>query len=190
MDRLPTVLDIRDDLRAAREASDRDVEDDVEAVVGRLEEYAERDAGDREGLLDDIDNHLLRLQEQASDDRAAERFQAARNRIRLFRDSVAGQAGGPIIIDTSLTGVDSETGRELDELHGAEATVRATVVNEGGAGDVLVEAGFYDADSNQVESAESNRFGMGAGEQQTVKLDTSVPENADYYTAVARRVGE
>ena len=190
MDRLPTVLDIRDDLRAARESSNRDVEDDVEAVVGRLKEYADRDVGDREGLLDDIDNHLLRLQEQASDDESAERFQAARNRIHVFRDSIAGQSGGPVIIDTRLREVDSKTGRELDDLRGAEATVRATVINEGGAGDVLVEAGFYNADSDRIESAESNRFGMDAGEQQTVALDASVPEDTDYYTTVARRVGE
>ena len=190
MDRLPTVLDVRDDLRAARDASDRDVDDDVEAVVGRLEEYADRDIGDREGLLDDVDNHLLRLQEQASDDTAAERFQAARNRIHVFRGSLAGQAGGPVVLDAHLTEVDSEDERGLDELRGAEATVRATVVNEGDAGDVLVETGFYDADSEQIEATESNRFAMDAGEQQTVTLETSVPEDTDYYTAVARRVGE
>ena len=190
MDRLPTVLDIRDDLYAARESSDRDVEGDVEAVVGRLEEYAERDRGDREGLLDDIDNHLLRLQEQASDDGAAERFGAARNRIHLFRDSLAGQTGGPVVMDAHLTAVHSEDEQGFEELRGAEATVHATVVNEGDAGNVVVEAGFYDADSDQIESAESNRFEMDAGEQQTVALDASVSENADYYTVVARRVGE
>ena len=190
MDQLPTVLDIRDDLRAARESSDRDVEDDVKAVVGRLEEYAERDIGDREGLLDDIDNQLLRLQEQALDDESAERFQAARNRIHIFRDSLAGQTGGPVVIDAHLTEVDSETERGLDELRSTEATVRTTVVNEGDAGDVLVEAGFYDDDNGRVESTESDRFEMDAGEQQTVTLEAVVPEKADYYTTVARRVGE
>lgn len=193
MDRLPTVLDIRDDLRAAREASDRDIEDDVEAVVGRLEEYTERDIGDREGLLDDADNHLLRLQTQADDGEAAERFQAARNRIHLFRDSLAGQAGGPVVIDARVAETDADDERDdrrLDELRGAEVTVHATVINEGDAGDVLVEAGFYDADSDRIESTESNRFAMDAGEQQTVELDAAVPERTDYYTTVARRVGE
>ena len=191
MERLPAVLDIRDDLRAAREASDRDVEDDVEAVVGRLEEYTERDIGDREGLLDDIDNHLLRLQEQASDDGAAQRFQAARNRIRVFRDSLSGTTAGLAVIDAYLTGSgDNDAEQHLDELRGDDATVHATVVNEGESSDVVVEAGFYDEANDQVESAASNRFAMNAGEQQTVELAASVPESADYYTTVVRGVGE
>ena len=190
MERLPAVLDIRDDLRAAREASERDVGDDVEAVVGRLEEYTERDVGDREGLLDDVDNHLLRLQEQASDERAAERFQAARNRIHVFRDSLSGGTAGVAVIDAYLTRVDSEAEQHLDELRGGEATVRATVVDDGAGGDVEVEAGFYDDANEQVESVTSERFAMDAGGQRTVELDASVPENADYYTTVARSVGE
>lgn len=192
MERLPAVLDIRDDLRAARESADRDVDDDVEAVVGRLKEYTERDVGDREGLLDDIDNHLLRLQEQSSDEATAQRFQAARNRIHVFRDSLGGGAAGLAVIDADLTESDAESGAEsrLDELRGSDATVHATVVNDGDAGDVVVEAGFYDDANEQVASVASDRFAMDAGDQQTVTLETSVPESADYFTTVARRAGE
>lgn len=194
MERLPAVLDIRDDLRAARESADRDVDDDVEAVVGRLEEYTERDVGDREGLLDDIDNHLLRLQEQSSDDATAQRFQAARNRIHVFRDSLGSGAAGLAVIDATLTesdaDVDSDAESHLDELRGSDATVHATVVNDGDAGDVVVEAGFYDDANEQVASVASDRFAMDAGDQQTVTLETSVPESADYFTTVARRAGE
>lgn len=195
MERLPTVLDIRDDLRAARESSDRDVGDDVAAVVGRLEEFAERDRGDREGLLDDVDNHLLRLQEQASDDEAAERFQAARNRIRLYRDSLGTGAAGVDVVDTALFeweagGVEAEAESDLDDLRGSDVTVRVTVVNDGDADDVVVDAEFYDDDNEAVGSAKSERFAMGAGEQQTVDVDGSVPEAAAYYTVVARGVEE
>ena len=190
MERLPAVLDIRDDLRAARESADRDVEGDVEAVIGRLEEYTERDIGDREGLLDDIDNHLLRLQEQASDEESARRFQAARNRIHVFRDSLGGGTASLAVIDAYLTTGDSDAEQHLDELRGDDVTVHATVVNDGESGDVVVEAGFYDDANEQVESAASNRFAMASGEQQTVELEASVPENADYYTTVARSVGE
>ncbi len=190
MERLPTVLDIRDDLRAARESADRDVGDDVEAVIGRLEEYTERDRGDREGLLDDVDNHLLRLQEQSSDESAAQRFQAARNRIHVYRDSLGGSTAGVAVIDAYLsTGGEDDAERHLDELRGDDVTVHATVVNDGEAGDVVVEAEFYDEANEQVASTASDRFAMDASGQQTVELSTFVPESADYYTAVARGVG-
>lgn len=191
MERLPTVLDIRDDLRAARESADRDIDDDVATVVGRLEEYTERDIGDREGLLDDVDNHLLRLQEQSSDEETAQRFQAARNRIRVFRDSLGSGTGGVTVIETYLTVNDTDDDAEqpLDELRSSDVTVHATVVNDGEASDVVVEVGFYDDANEQVESVASNQFAVGAGEQQTVTLEATVPESADYYTTVARDVG-
>ena len=189
MERLPAILDVRDDLHAARDAADRDVDDDVDDALARLDAYADRDAGDREGLLDDVDNELLRLETQLSNEKATRRLRAARNRIHVFRESLSGSGGdGLVVVETKLTASDDERERELADLHSERAAVSATVVNDGPARNAVVEVRFYDDRSEQVGSSGTETFAFDGGAQKTVSVPASVPEDAAYYVTVARSV--
>ena len=188
MERLPAILDLRDDLRAASDAADRDVDDDVNDALDRLDAYADREQGDREGLLDDVDNELLRLEEQVSDEEATRRFQAARNRIHVFRESMSGGGDGLAVVDTKLRrpDADDEGNRDVDDLRTEDVEVAATVVNEGEARDVTVTVTFYDAESDEIRSEATETFALDRNAQKTVIVPTTVPEDADYYAAVVR----
>jgi hypothetical protein len=189
MERLPAILDVRDDLRAANDAAERDVDDDVADALGRLDEYADRDRGDREGLLDDLDNELLRLEEQVSDEEATRRFQAARNRIRVFRGSLSGGGDGLAVVDTKLGKPDADGDRDVSDLRTEDVEVAATVVNEGEARDVTVTVTFYDAESEEIRSDATETFALDGNAQETVTVSTTVPEDANYYAAVVRATG-
>ena len=172
---LPKILDIRDDLRRAEDASEQDISDERETVVELLDDYAARDRGSDEGNLDQIDEELLRLQERG-DDEAGEYLQSARNRIRIFRNSLGGE-------DDEFVVVDTRSGSD-----GAESTVDVTVVNNAGAptaGRVTVT--FFDEDGNELETVTAETGEFDAGEQRTVSVPVDPPEGDARYVASAER---
>ena len=172
---LPKILDIRDDLRRAEDASEQDISDERANVVELLDEYAARDRDSDEGKLDQIDETLLRLQERG-DDEADEYLQSARNRIRIFRNSLGG-AGDEFVVVDARSGSDD-----------AESTVDVTVVNNAGVptgGRVTVT--FYDEDGNELETAASETGEFDAGEQRTVSVLVDPPEGGARYVASAER---
>ncbi|MFC4550717.1 MULTISPECIES: DUF7553 family protein [Halorussus] len=102
MSSLPPVIDIRDDLDAARESTGDDLNDEFETIRDRLDAFAERDraGSDSEGVLDEIDNQLLRLEERTDGD-ASRRIAAARNRIHIYRDSLDETASGLAVVEST-----------------------------------------------------------------------------------------
>lgn len=167
---LPKVLDIRDDLRRAEEATDADVREEAEGVLGLLEEYT-GDGPAGSGNLDEADERLLRMEEQTDSDVAAERFQAARNRIRLFRESISGDDDGLLVLHTERTG---------DE-------VKSTVVNNADAAAIgTVSVAFYDGDGTELGTATVEAT-FDAGEERTLTVSTDVPARTERYVSWVER---
>ena len=166
---VPKILDIRDDLRRAQDAAEGDISDDVQHVYGLLDTYAAEDRSN-EGTLDEIDEELLRLQEQESDD-AAEYFQSARNRIKIYRNSLSGEGEDFTVINTR---------READGL-------QVTVVNntdEPVRGRVVIT--FLDDEGAELDTATSAVSEFDAHDQQTVTVDAA-PDSGDRYVASVER---
>lgn len=172
---LPRLLDVRDDLRRADEASDRELRDETGHVLDLLSEYA-TDAPDgarSSSNLDEADEELLRLEEQTDSDVAGERLQAARNRIRIFRDSVAGAADGLAVVAAR------ETTRDGDPA------VEATVVNDADAATTAaVTVTAYDADGDRIETATAEAD-VDPGGETTVPVRVDLPDGTDRYVAGA-----
>ena len=127
-----------------------------------LDEYGAHDVDSDEGNLDEIDEELLRLQEQGNDE-ADEYFQSARNRIRLFRESLNGEREEFIVV-TTRPGSD-----------GGDETLNVTVVNNTGestSGRVTVT--FYVADGNELETTKFD-----PDEQRTISVLIDRPEESE-----------
>ncbi|MFC7157369.1 hypothetical protein ACFQPA_18225 [Halomarina halobia] len=177
---LPHVIDIRDDLERAREASDEDVSEELAAVEERVEAYSDR-SRDREGLLDDIDNELLRLEERA-DGIAEERLRAARNRIHLLRDSLSTAADGVTVLESKVRRADA--GASFDEdVRDEQTEFWLTLVNSAEPRTVGVELAFYAEDGDEVGRVSGGDVSIDADEQKTVTVVAEVPDGTDYYVA-------
>lgn len=175
MSGLPKILDIGDDLRRAQNVLERDISDERREILRLLDEYAAHDVDSDEGKLDETDEELLRLQEQG-DDEAAEYFQSARNRIRLFRESLDGD-GEEFIVVTTRPGSED-----------ADSTLDVTAVNNTGestSGRVTVT--FYDADGNELKTTASETAEFDPDEQRTVSVSIERPEESERYVAAAER---
>lgn len=170
---LPKVLDIRDDLRRAEEATDADIREEVEGVLGLLAEYA-GDGPAESGNLDEADERLLRMEERTDSDVASERFQAARNRIRLFRESLSGADEGLVVLHTERTG----------------GGVRSTVVNSADAAATgTVTVAFYDGDGTELGTATAEGVSFDAGEERTLTVATDVPAGTERHVSRVERTG-
>jgi|GEM_PF-5527916 len=189
LDDLPAVLDIRDDLRAALDESEVEIDDDVSGIYDRLEDFTERDRASQEGLLDEIDNELLELQERCSGD-AARRIEAARNRIHAYRDSLDGASENLAVLETTFRAVESETEVALSDLADEQGAVSATVINESEPREIMLAATFYDADDETVEEAVGDDIRLDADEQRQIDVETRVPDDAEYYTVTVLDAGE
>lgn len=102
---------------------------------------------------------------------------------------MGGGGDGLVVVDTKLRRPDDGDGDadlDLDDLRTEDVEVSATVVNEGETRDVTVTVTFYDAGSDEIRSDATETFALDGGAQETVTVSASVPEDADYYTAVAR----
>ncbi|GAA0670258.1 hypothetical protein ACFQDG_02475 [Natronoarchaeum mannanilyticum] len=189
LDDLPAVLDIRDDLRAALDESEAEIDDEVSGIYDRLEDFTERDRASQESLLDDVDDELLELQERCSGD-AARRIEAARNRIRAYRDSLDGASENLAVLETTFRAVESETEATLSDLADERGVVSATVINESDPREIMLAATFYDADDETVDEVVGDDIRLDADEQRQVDVEARVPDSADYYTVTVLDAGE
>lgn len=180
---VPRIIDIRDNLERAREESDGDIDDELDAVEEQIAEYTEHtetEGTDEEGVLDTVDNRLLKLETQ-TDDPVSEHLHAARNRIHLFRNARTGAVNDVSVIDVETRFADAGTDRVEDDAAGEEVEFWVVLANEGSERSVTVEIPFY-RDDEEVTRLRGESIRLGANEQETVTLITEVPPEAEYYT--------
>jgi len=189
LDDLPAVLDIRDDLRAALDDSEAEIDDQVSVIYDRLEDFTERERASQESLLDDVDDDLLELQERCSGD-AARRIEAARNRIHTYRDSFDDASENIAVLETTFRTVESETEARLADLADERGVVSATVINESEPREIMLAVTFYDADDDTVDEVVGDDIRLDADEQRQVDVETRVPGSADHYTVTVLDAGE
>jgi hypothetical protein len=180
MSAIPPLLDVRDDLRSARQTADADVNDDIAAVIERLEELPERDSGTQDSLLDEVDNELLRLEEQLDGD-AERHVAAARNRIQIYRHSLGGSSEHLLVVDTVFRSGESGPGAVPADVRNEEGTVEATVLNETDPREVIPVVTFYDGD-DELKEVTGAPVEFGEDDQRTVEVTAMVPERTDRYT--------
>ncbi|NHN59933.1 MULTISPECIES: hypothetical protein [Halorussus] len=184
---IPPILDIRDDLRRAREAADADVRDDFETVRDRLDAFGERDLADREGVVDEIDNELLRVEELLDDDEASRAIQSARNRIHIYRESREQTAEDFAVVDSSVDESDEPAADGV--LPVGEVTLSVTVANTGDDAEVVPVAAFYDEHGDEVESVRGPAFDLPAGVEERIHVDVEVPSEASRYAVSVVEAG-
>lgn len=171
MSKIPEVLDIQDDLNRAQETAEQDIDEDIENVRDVLQTYEDRDYGDREGLLDRIDEELLRLEEQLDSDQTQLHLQAARNRIRTYREAMSRSATDIGIITTDLTRADTED----------QATLHVTIVNDGEPTTVTVIVTLYDTNFTEIKTVRSEPVECERDAEVTVDLDLVLPNEYAHY---------
>lgn len=176
---LPPLLDVRDDLRTARQEAGTDVNDDIASITERLEEVPERDPGGQDALIDEIDNELLRLEEQLDGD-PARRITAARNRLHIYRQAMGESSEHLAVIDTEFRSGDARPGAVPADVRNEEATVEATVLNEAGPRAVVPTVTFRDG-GEELKEVTGAPVELGENDQRTVSVTATVPEDADGY---------
>ncbi|WP_115864007.1 DUF7553 family protein [Halorussus litoreus] len=190
---IPPILDVRDDLYRALEATDEDddLAAEIETVLDRFDDFQERDSGaDPEGVVDEIDNQLLRVEQQLierDDEDAARAIGSARNRIHIYRESVEQSGEDFAVVDSGVR--HAETTDDEGLLPVGEATITATVANAGEDSEIVPVVGFYDRDGDEVESVRGPTFELPAGEQGQIELDVDVPSDAERYAVAVREAG-
>lgn len=177
---VPRVIDIRDNLQRAKEESDGGLTEELDAIESQVEEFADRTQTDEEGVLDTIDNRLLKLETRA-EGTAEEQIRAARNRIHIFRESRGGTAGDVSVIDVETRFADAGTDRVEGDIGEEEVEFWVVLANEGEEQSVTVEIPFY-RDDDEVGRVRGEPIRLGSNEQETVTLITEVPDEVEYYT--------
>lgn len=177
MTSIPPIIDIRDDLERAREETDEDVAEEFETVRDRLEAFADRRRADREGVLDEIDNELLRM-EELLDGEASRAIRAARNRIHVFRDSLEATGEDFVVVDY---GVHQHEEPESDGvLPVGVVTMTVTVANSGDDAEVAPVVTFYDETGDELDSVRGPAFDLAEGAEERREFEVDVPEDAAY----------
>lgn len=189
MSQLPAILDIRDDLNRALAASDdENLGEEFETVRDRLDAIADRDRADREGVVDEIDNQLLRVEERLDRDEASRAIQSARNRLHVYRESREQT-------DPNLAVVDSGV-RQHEETEGGQplpvgtVTLTVTVANTGDDTEVVPVVTFYDHDADELESVRGPEFSLGGGEEEQFEIEVDVPADATAYAVSVSDTGD
>lgn len=189
---LPPILDIRDDLYRAFEATGEDeaLGEEIETVLDRLDAFEDRDLADRAGVIDDVDNQLLRVEERLDDEDASRAIGAARNRIHIYRASRETTDPDLAVVTSSVHSPDHPDPDGLPPV--GEVTVEVTVANTGGDTRVEPVVTFYDEAGDDLETVRGQAVDLPGGEQTHVEMDVDVPDDASYYAAsaveAARRV--
>lgn len=178
---LPAMIDVRDNLEHARRTTnDDDVAESIDTVDDRLETFAARDEADQQGILDEIENELLRLEER-TDGETEQRLRASRNRVRLYRDARA-DADDTVIPVKSKANPPSEASNIADATPvSGEAEFRLTVVNEGETRAFDIVLAFEDDDGDMVELVEANSGTVESNDEVTVTITTTIPDAATSY---------
>lgn len=188
---LPPVIDIRDDLNRAERETGPDADAEFETVRDRLDAFENRDAAAREGVLDEIDNQLLRLEERL-DGEASRRIAAARNRIHVYRDSLDRTAADLSIVETTARDraerEASDEDREEKLLPVGDVTITLTVANSGDDREVVPVVTIYDEDGDDLGTTRGPAVPLEAGAQRRIELDVDVPSRASYYAAAVEAV--
>lgn len=183
MTNLPEMIDVRDNLEYVRRTTDEeDVEATVDSVEERLETFADRDAADRQGVLDAIVNDLIQLQER-TDGETAQRVRASRNRIRLYRDARANAENTLVPVELEIDSPDDAATFADASPPDGEAEVRVTVVNEGERRPFDVRLAFTDDEGDVVDTVEADGETVARNEETTVSVVTAVPDTATAYEA-------
>jgi hypothetical protein len=189
---LPAIIDIRDDLHRALEEANRDEDDDlaeeIETVLDRLDAFADRDRADRGGIVDEVDNQLLRVEEQLDDEEAARAIQSARNRLHIYRENREAT-------DQNLSVVDSSARQHEDPDAGGvlpvgEVTLSVTVANTGEDTEIVPTVTFYDETASELDSVRGPEFPLTGGDQETFELDVDVPADGTSYAVSVADTGD
>ena len=179
---VPPIIDIRDDLNRARTETDAEfVEEEFETVRDRLDAFAERDVADREGIVDEIDNQLLRVEERLDQDdpEAARAIQSARNRIHIYRRSVENSDENLAVVESDVRQHEGAAGEQ--PLPAGEVTMTVTVANAGDDAEVVPVVRFYDEDGDELESVRGPAFESAGGTQAQREFAVDVPTDASNY---------
>lgn len=198
---LPAIIDVRDDLHRALEATDDEESEalaaEIETVLDRLDAFENRDLAEREGVVDEIDNQLLRVEEQLADDEAARAIGSARNRLHIYRGTREATDANLAVVESSVRERDdrdradrdhdrhrdSESAREVERVLpvGEETiTVSLTVANTGEDTEVVPTVRLYD-DGDELEAIRGPEFSLAGGTQETFEFDVEVPADAESY---------
>lgn len=176
---IPYVIDVRDDLKRALAAAEADIDDEVAELHERLDEYAKRSYGNREELLETMESDLLRLEELTAGD-ASTHIRAARNRLRVYRDS-RGSASGVAVVETKArrAGEEAEAHDAMDG--GDDAEFWLTIANEAESRTVVIQLTLYDSEGGELTSHASEPVEIGSGDQKTMTMLAPVPDVTNYY---------
>lgn len=189
---LPAILDIRDDLHRAREESDRTEADELgeefETVEDRLDAFADRDLADRGGIVDEIDNQLLRVEEQVDDEQAARAIQSARNRLHVYRENREATAANLAVVNSSVRQHEEPEADEV--LPVGEVTLTVTVANTGEDTEVVPTVTFYDEEADELDSVRGPEFDLAGGDQEQFEMEMEVPADATSYAVSVADTGD
>ena len=186
---LPAIIDVRDDLYRALEATDdaesESLAEEIETVLDRLDAFEDRDLAEREGIVDEIDNQLLRVEEQLADDEAARAIGSARNRLHIYRGTREASDPNLAVVKSSVrqhddSGSDAETDRVLP-VGEATVTVSVTVANTGEDTEVVPTVTLFDESADELESVRGPEFPLAGGTQEAFEFDVDVPGDATSY---------
>lgn len=186
---VPAAVDVREELEDVRRGTDDEaVAETVASVRESLETFAQRDVADRQGVLDEVANELLRLEETTDGD-AQRQVRAALNRVQQYRDARASadDAVVPLTTDVDLPARAATLADAAPAAGAAEFEV--TVVNEGPARTFDVRLAFADADGQRLETVETSDESVDAKGETTVSLAAEVPDAAASYDVRATATG-
>ncbi|WP_134672052.1 DUF7553 family protein [Halorussus marinus] len=187
---LPALIDIRDDLARAIEETDGDddLRSELRTVSDRLDAFEERDRADRGGIVDEVDNQLLRVEERLDDEAAARAVQSARNRLHIYRESRQQTDANLAVVDSTVR---DSGGPDADEVVPVgEVTVAVTVANTGADTEIVPIVTFYDDRAAEVESVRGPEFALAGGEQAQFEFDTDAPADATTHAISISDTGE
>lgn len=193
---IPAILDIRDDLRRALDETgdDERLAEEIETVLDSLDAFAERDRADREGVVDEIDNQLLRVEEEleqgdADDEAAARAIQSARNRLHIYRESREQTAENLVVVDSGVRQNDADERVTEGILPVGVVTLTVTVANTGEDTEVVPVVTFYDEDGDDLESVRGPEFALGGGAEEQFEMELDVPGDATSYAVSVSDTG-
>ncbi|WP_135805238.1 DUF7553 family protein [Halorussus marinus] len=187
---LPALIDIRDDLARAIEETDGDddLRSELRTVSDRLDAFEERDRADRGGIVDEVDNQLLRVEERLDDEAAARAVQSARNRLHIYRESRQQTDANLAVVDSTVR---DSGGPGADEVVPVgEVTVAVTVANTGADTEIVPIVTFYDDRAAEVESVRGPEFALAGGEQAQFEFDADAPADATTHAISISDTGE
>lgn len=187
---LPALIDVRDDLARALEETDgdEDLAAEIETVLDRLDAFEERDRADRGGIVDEVDNQLLRVEERLDDEAAARDVQSARNRLHIYRENRQQTDANLAVVDSDVRAPDETEADGV--LPVGEVTLSVTVANTGEDTEVVPVVTFYDEDADEIESVRGPEFVLPGGDQEQFEFDADAPADATSYAVSVSDTGD